>query len=147
MAPSGQGQDMKPELEAEVGTEMGFELTYASSMYCCYYYSVSMYTYVLFVCCFCWCNCCFFIITCNGGYTVSACVCVRVCSLALLLSTHNGNLINIHKHTNTHIQTRAPGGRMWPSGAAGAEGDFVLNLQSDWRFTGLWVRPCNRYFN
>lgn len=45
---------------------------------------------------------------------MSACVCVRVCSLALLLSTHNGNLINIHKHTNTHIQTRAPKGECGP---------------------------------
>lgn len=50
MAPSGQGQDMKPELEAEVGTEMAFELTYASSMYCCYYYSVCMCASVR-VCC------------------------------------------------------------------------------------------------
>lgn len=41
---------MKPELEAEVGTEMGFELTYASSMYCSYYYSVCMCANVR-VCC------------------------------------------------------------------------------------------------
>lgn len=36
---------------------------------------------------------------------VTPCLRVRVCSLALLLSTHNGNLINIHKHTHTYIGT------------------------------------------
>lgn len=37
---------------------------------------------------------------------VTPCLRVRVCSLALLLSTHNGNLINIHKHTHTHTSLR-----------------------------------------
>lgn len=75
-------------------------------------------------------------------------VCVRVCSLALLLSTHNGNLINIHKHTQTLTHTHAektnarPEGACGPSGAVAYEvgqwagsvekgGDFALNLQSD----------------
>lgn len=62
---------------------------------------------------------------------VTPCLRVRVCSLALLLSTHNGNLINIHKHTHTY-KLAPPEGECGPMAPWGqGEAEFVLNLQSD----------------
>lgn len=75
------------------------------------------------------------------------CVYVRVCSLALLLSTHNGNLINIHKHTHTHSRTQARAQRelVAPVASCVTLGGGASQLTK--RLTVYGFGRCNRYFN